>query len=147
MSLQKLSNSILCVGRPFHPKGLPTQLRINMQDGKLNHLLTMKSSSLAKYVLFAIIILILITVGLFIYNNHQTQPGLSIRTVITQSVLEEKYGLRINLIAVTAAGGMLDLRLKILDGEKARLLLQDKNKFPSLLVSSGNIQLDASEDF
>ncbi len=53
--------------------------------------------------------------------------------VISQGTLEEKYGLRVNLIAVTAAGGFVDVRLKIVDGEKLKLLLADKNKFPNFV--------------
>ena len=66
--------------------------------------------------------------------------------VISQTVLEDKYGLRVNLIAVTAAGGMVDLRLKILDGKKASLLLQDKRNFPTLLTGDKNITLHVDED-
>jgi hypothetical protein len=52
----------------------------------------------------------------------------------------------VNLIAVTAAGGMVDFRLKILDGEKAKGLLADKKNFPSLVIAEGNVILTASED-
>jgi hypothetical protein len=40
--------------------------------------------------------------------------------------LEDKYGLRVNLTAVTSSGSFVSLRLKIADGEKAKLLLGDK---------------------
>jgi len=41
---------------------------------------------------------------------------------------------------------MVDLRLKMLDGEKVKTLLQDKKNFPSLLIQDSNIMLRASED-
>lgn len=66
--------------------------------------------------------------------------------VISASTLEERYGMRINLLSVTAAGGMVDLRLKILDAEKAGLLLQDPAGSPRLKVESSGVILTVPED-
>jgi hypothetical protein len=96
----------------------------------------------------AILLVIMLAVGIYIKNivmAVQTALPSKGSTLISQSVLEEKYGLHVNLIAVTASGGMVDLRLKMLDGEKARLLLQDKKNFPALLINN-NLTLNASED-
>jgi hypothetical protein len=58
--------------------------------------------------------------------------------VISANELEERYGLRVRLIGVTAGGGMIDFRLKILDAEKARRFLQDPANLPRLIaVESG----------
>jgi hypothetical protein len=65
---------------------------------------------------------------------------------ISQNTLEETYGLRVSLVAVTAAGGMVDVRLKIVDGEKASRLLGDKANFPALLAADGVTQLNVDED-
>ena len=65
---------------------------------------------------------------------------------ITAETLTEEYGIQVDLIAVTAAGGLVDLRLKILDIEKARLLLQDSTDMPVLLVGDGNTMLSASQE-
>jgi hypothetical protein len=51
----------------------------------------------------------------------------------------------VNLVAVTGAGGFVDLRLKIVDGEKAKLLLADKKNFPALFSEHG-VTLNAPED-
>jgi hypothetical protein len=66
-------------------------------------------------------------------------------TTISQQVLEQKYGLRVNLIGVTAVGGMVDLRLKMIDGEKAKLLLADAKNFPALFSKTG-ITLNTDPD-
>jgi hypothetical protein len=47
------------------------------------------------------------------------QPQISAQT------LEEKYGMRISLVARTAMNGIVDVRLKVLDPEKAGPLLDD----------------------
>ncbi len=60
---------------------------------------------------------------------------------ITQADLEEKYGLQVSLVATTMMESVVDVRLKILDVEKAERLLDDRhdeNDYgatgPSLLV-------------
>lgn len=64
--------------------------------------------------------------------------------VLSQDVMEQRYGLRVNLVAVTAAGGMVDLRLKFVNAQKARLLLEDKANFPALRV--GEVTLNPSAE-
>jgi hypothetical protein len=98
---------------------------------------------------FAIIALLLILVGIFIYSKASVlfpSPVQSNAIVISQAVLEDKYGLRVNLVGVTAAGGMVDVRLKMLDGEKARLLLLDKQNFPTLLAGEKRVVLSADPE-
>jgi len=92
---------------------------------------------------------ILVAVGIitmfFIYQSA-SRPAVPAATVIPASVLEERYGLRVNLIGVTAAGGLIDLRLKLIDGEKAKSLLQDPNHFPSLWIADGDVSLMVPEE-
>jgi hypothetical protein len=66
--------------------------------------------------------------------------------MISTSVLEQQYGLHVNLIAVTAAGGLVDVRLKVLDAQKAQALLDDPKNFPALKVADRDALLIASED-
>jgi len=101
-----------------------------------------------KYLVPVVVLVIVILVGILAYATISRQaavvpPG---TTPISQSTLEEQYGLRVNLIAVTAAGGMVDLRLKILDAAKARLLLQDTKVNPVLIVAGSGVTLPAPED-
>lgn len=59
---------------------------------------------------------------------------------ITESELEEEYGLRVRLLAVTAAGGLIDFRLKVVDPEKAAQLLAPGEALPQLVAKeSGDI--------
>ena len=112
-----------------------------MQNVKVNDMAVMQSRP-NKIVPVAIILIVLIAASLVLFRSYQSKP--SAATVISQSALEEKYGLRVNLIAVTGAGGFVDVRLKIVDGEKAKLLLTDANNFPALMI--GDIVLNAPED-
>jgi hypothetical protein len=101
-----------------------------------------------KSLVIAVILLILALVGFLTYNAFkaaQVQALPQAATVLSEQMLAEQYGLGVNLIAVTAAGGMVDLRLKIIDGEKAKTLLSDQANFPALLVGDG-LLLRADED-
>jgi hypothetical protein len=110
---------------------------------------TLPQMSKNRLFLIAILLVIFILAALYMYRTTRASQAVSsspARVTISQAALEEKYGLRVNLLAVTAAGGMVDLRLKMLDGEKAKLLLGDKENFPALLVINKNITLNAPED-
>lgn len=65
---------------------------------------------------------------------------------LSLSALEAQYGLRVNLIAVTAAGGLVDVRLKVVDAEKAKQLLKDAASYPGLVVSGSDAILTAPEE-
>jgi|GEM_PF-1121482 hypothetical protein len=142
--------------RQVHPKagsldfksGLPISIEseLIMQDAKINRAVAQPLSF--KILLVAIFFIGLLGIGLYVKNVYKALQPHSFSegsAVISQAVLEEKYGLRVNLAAVTAAGGMVDVRLKILDGEKAKLLLADKNNFPVLLADDGRVVLHESE--
>ena len=93
-----------------------------------------------KLIFIAIIVLALVGFGSYYFRN--TKPVPPAAPVISQSTLEDQYGLRVNLVAVTALGGMVDLRLKIIDGDKAKMLLEDQANFPALYVGDANITLN-----
>jgi hypothetical protein len=118
-----------------------------MQAVKTDHPAAPGKSS-NKFIYIGFILVILLVVAIYVNNTYRAfQPAsLPEDTVsISQGVLEEKYGLHVNLVAVTAAGGLVDLRLKVLDGEKAKLLLADEKNFPSLFLENGMI-LNAPAD-
>jgi hypothetical protein len=56
--------------------------------------------------------------------------------VVSAATLETQYGIRINLVAVTADGGLVDLRFTVLDKTKAEHLLHDAEDMPRLFVET-----------
>ena len=101
-----------------------------------------------KQLFFSVLILVVLAAGgLIAFRANraqmQTEPFISAR--ISESTLESQYGMRVNLLAVTGAGGFVDVRIKIVDGEKAKLLLANAANFPALLTSD-NILLSAPAD-
>lgn len=97
-----------------------------------------------KIYLLGFFLILLIAVGLAL-GLRKPPSGLPEMRPITASALEGQYGLRVNLVAVTGAGGFVDVRIKIVDGEKAKLLLADKNNFPAILANDSVI-LNAPDD-
>jgi hypothetical protein len=93
--------------------------------------------------IFSLLLIAAGLVAIFLFKLDQPASAAVSRTVISQQILAEKYGVHVNLAAVTAAGGMVDLRLKFIDGKKARLLLQEKQNFPALLAGDVLLNVDA----
>lgn len=119
-----------------------------MTDEKTIDLQAKQSTNLGKFALFfALFIGLLILLGFVLLRQSLQQSNIqSTGDAISVETLEDQYGIRVNLLAVTAANGLVDLRLKVLDAEKAKLLLQDSNDIPSLLVGDGSGILAAPED-
>ncbi len=63
--------------------------------------------------------------------------------VVTAEGLEEEFGIRVNLVAVTADGGLVDLRFTVLDKEKAGHLMHDAAAMPELFVERSGALLTA----
>ena len=57
------------------------------------------------------------------------------------ATIEEKYGIRITQVAVTADGGLIDLRYVVIDPDKARSFAADADTTPQILPQSGSVAL------
>jgi hypothetical protein len=90
-------------------------------------------------------LLILIAVGALAYGLAGRRPVSALPVKMSQTELEQKYGLRTDLVAVTAAGGFVDVRIRMVNGEKAKALLSEKSNFPALSVGK-HVILQAPED-
>ena len=58
--------------------------------------------------------------------------------------MEEEYGIKVNLVAVIAAGGLIDLRFTVVDKDKATHFLHDAASLPELYVESSGAVLRTS---
>ena len=54
--------------------------------------------------------------------------------VVSAADMEQEYGIKVNLVAVTAAGGLVDVRFTVVDKDKAIHILHDGASMPELLV-------------
>ncbi|MFM8319394.1 MAG: hypothetical protein ACKOC5_00650 [Chloroflexota bacterium] len=70
------------------------------------------------------------------------QPG---GPYVTMDELEARYGLRVTLIGVTAAGGMVDFRFRVTDAAKTAALFASHQGMPSLRVLDRDVTVSAPD--
>jgi hypothetical protein len=105
-----------------------------------------KSPTLMGKNAFFTVLLLAAALAVFLaYNAWLSIRPAPAAAAITTSELQERYGIHVNLLGVTAAGGMVDLRLKMVDGEKAAALLDEPANFPVLVTDNGTV-LKAATD-
>jgi hypothetical protein len=107
-----------------------------------------QASRWRKAVLPITILLGLVALGLAYYGLVMRPANLAANqaasqvapTLISTQALEERYGIRIRMVAVTALGGILDLRYKVIDKDKAAFLLSHDSAPPKLIdETSGKV--------
>jgi len=98
--------------------------------------LTGQARSLTYKIIGIAFLVLFVLAGFFGYRIAAAKAASAprITRTIPETVLEEQYGLKVNLVAVTAGSGMLDVRLKVLDAQKAHLLFQDQNDYPLFIA-------------
>jgi hypothetical protein len=92
--------------------------------------------------------LFLIVAAFFAYQAWSNQQARAVpkgSERLSAADFEARYGLRVHLIGVTAAGGMIDLRLKIVDPHKAQDFLEEPDHLPELIVADSGEALLISE--
>lgn len=100
----------------------------------LNRTFALDRTQLSRFLKLGLQALILLPViaGLLVYRAWNVQPETpsavapqavaAAPTTISAQALAERFGIQIKLIGVTAAGGMVDFRYKVLDKDKAAFL-------------------------
>jgi hypothetical protein len=78
--------------------------------------------------------------GLVAYRDQSAAPVKVPGTPVTAAELESKYGMRVDLVALTALGGLVQLRFTVLDKTKAEALFHQAEKMPALIAEpSGKV--------
>ena len=85
--------------------------------------------------------------GVHVTNGRTAAPkGFAQATsAVTAAEMEDRYGVRIDLVALAALGGMVQLRFTVLDKDKAAGLFHDAAQSPALAVESNGKVLRAPE--
>lgn len=90
--------------------------------------------------LFGVLVVPLaIAVGLSAFGT--SVPDASTAKVINAATMAADYGIKVDLVAVTAAGGLIDVRFTVVDETKAKALFHDVATMPALLVEGKNTVL------
>jgi hypothetical protein len=74
----------------------------------------------SRYLIPAVSAIVVMLVAFTAYQWWSHQPG---AILISQQELEDNYGLRVSLLGATAMNSIVDLRMKVLDAEKASKIL------------------------
>jgi hypothetical protein len=101
-----------------------------------------------KRLIIGAIALLLILAAFFLYLAWRDRQVITIPAGVERLAaadFEARYGLRVHLIGVTAAGGMIDFRLKIVDPQKAQHFLEDPTHLPELIDGKSGQALMASD--
>lgn len=127
---------------------LPTKMKKVIFMKEMTAKATSDNSILNKFLIPAMILVVVLLIGFLAYR-YAEKPEKPVDpsqiTTLSQSSLEKNYGLRVQLVAVTAVGGLVDLRLQIVDAEKVKEFLDDPTNFPALHVGN-DVVLRVSED-
>lgn len=115
-----------------------------MQDVKDHRRLVDFSSKQTESIILIVLIVVVLALMVNIDKLTGTTTTPDQTTSISRAELEETYGLRVNLVAVTVAGGFVDVRIMIVDGEKAKSLLAEPVTFPAL--SAGDVIFEVSQE-
>ncbi|MFN2183189.1 MAG: hypothetical protein ACK2UU_04330 [Anaerolineae bacterium] len=118
------------------------------KDLASNGLLSLRRIPRARYLL-PVVALLVIGGGYLVYRvgpaqrSDATEP---LAAKVSEATLESEYGIHINLLAVIAAGGIIDLRFKVLDSEKAAQLLDTPQPRLAIIAEDSGMVIQAPPD-
>ena len=72
-------------------------------------------------------------------------PVTGVTRVLTPLELENEFGIRIRLVGITASGGLVDFRYRVVDLDKALPLLGSHENMPGLVDEASGVALIAPE--
>ena len=55
------------------------------------------------------------------------------------SAIEAKWGVRFKMVAITADGGLIDMRYLVIDPEKAQAMMNSLDTLPAIVKSDGSV--------
>lgn len=67
-------------------------------------------------------------------DDPSPRAALGPSTAVDERVVQERYGVRVDLVGLTALGGLVQLRFTVLDADKAAALFHSDVDVPTLLV-------------
>jgi hypothetical protein len=86
--------------------------------------------------------------GWYYYQRTIAAPPAAVQAstaYLSNDQLEAQYGVRVTLIAVTAMGGIVDFRYKLVDPAKAAALLHDPENAPVLTAVDSGLTLSPTK--
>lgn len=100
-----------------------------------------------RFRVIAVVLILLLLAGGFGLRAWRAARPTDVRagtTVVDVQGLAARYGIEVTLIAVTAAGGLVDFRYQVVDPDKADPIIHDVGMFPKLVVEDSGAMLAMS---
>ena len=86
-------------------------------------------------VLVALLLLVLIGGATALANRPEAKADVRAgTTAVTREGLAARFGIDVNLIGVTAAGGLIEFRYQVVDPDKADQMIRDPSLIPILVM-------------
>lgn len=105
---------------------------------KVLHTFKKMKNSPSFYLVIAMAVVGIALLGVLFLKTPNVFSRASAR-VVTQTALQDEFGIQVKLIGVTAEGGLVDVRFKILNPAKAAEFFSDSEKLPKLITDEGQI--------
>ncbi|TKJ30223.1 MAG: hypothetical protein CEE40_05525 [Chloroflexi bacterium B3_Chlor] len=98
-----------------------------------------------RLLLLAIIVLMAAAAPLALSACGATRqaPQTPVQSASSAAAVEERFGIRVTLLGVTADGGLIDLRFQVVDADKAATMLEPGN-LPVLIAEDSGVELKLS---
>jgi hypothetical protein len=90
------------------------------------------------------VVLLAVGVGVWSWWTHRPVDVRDGTTAVSVEGLAARYGIDVNLVAVTAAGGLVEFRYQVVDPDKATPILHDPVLAPTLVAEASGKTLTMS---
>ena len=95
---------------------------------------------LIRLTLLVSLILLLATIVLVTANQFINIPD---NQAAVEAAIEDRYGIHVTMVAVTAGGGVVDFRFQVVDPEKANIYMHGPtSELPILIVGKSGTRID-----
>lgn len=97
------------------------------------------------YLAFAVLALALIAGGAWIYNTVmerqavQQAADIAAAQAETAAAIADRLGISVESVRVTADGGLVDFRYRVIDPDKAIFIFQDLDVVPQIIAEDGTV--------
>ncbi|WP_425954884.1 hypothetical protein [Xylanimonas sp. McL0601] len=94
-----------------------------------------------------LLVLVLVAAGIVIVQQQAADPRTDVRagtTAVSAERLAATYGIDVDLVAVTAAGGLVEFRYQVADPDKAETMIHDTELLPTIVVEGTGATLVVS---
>jgi hypothetical protein len=113
--------------------------KVSVAGGQAIEQVEKSSKSLA---VFGLILLAVLAIWMLAsqFGSALLAPSISSVADLPQTAFTEATGVRLTLVAITAAGGMIDIRYQVVDPEKA-VVVHDEDKPPLIIDADTGAKL------